>query len=62
MGFPVTKEREEVHCCRDIVEDRPVTLFLTPVITVYIRGFQDKGTSGECALMLLSDLQELDRE
>ena len=36
MGFPVTKEREEVQCWRDIVEDRTVVRFLAPVITDYI--------------------------
>ncbi len=62
MGFPVTKDREEVQYWRDIVEDRTVVLFLVPVITVYIRGLQDKGTGGECVHMILSDLEELDRE
>ena len=62
MGFPVTQEREEVQCWRDIVEDRPVARFLAPVITAYIRGLQDKGTGGEGAHMLLPDLEELDRE
>ena len=62
MGFPITKEREEVQCWWDIVEDRTVSRFLAPVITTYIRGLQDKGTGGECARMLLSDLEELDRE
>ena len=62
MGFPVTKEGEEVQCCRDIVEDRTVTRFLAQVITDYIRGLKDKGTGGECVHMLLSDLEELDRE
>ena len=32
------------------------------MITDYIRGFQDNGTGGECVHMLLSDLEELDRE
>jgi ribonuclease HI len=62
MGFPVTKEREEVQCWRDIVEDRTVARFLAPVITAYIRGLQGEGAGGECARMLLSDLEELDRE
>ena len=44
------------------MEDRTVARFLAPVITTYIRGLQDKGTGGECARMLLSDLEELDRE
>ena len=47
MGFPVTQEREEVQCWQDIVDHRPVARFLSPVITTYIRGFQDTGTSGE---------------
>ena len=58
MGFPVTKEREEVQCWRDIVEDRTVARFLAPVITAYIRGLQGKGTGGECDRMFLSDLEE----
>ena len=35
---------EEVHCWRDIEEDRPVARFLAPVITAYICGLQNKGT------------------
>ena len=44
IGLPVTQEREEVQCWRNIVEDRPVARFLATVITAYIRGLQDKGT------------------
>ena len=44
------------------MEDRTVPRFLAPVITTYIRELQDKGTGGECTRMLLSDLEELDRE
>ena len=44
------------------MEDRTVARFLVPVITAYIRGLQDKGAGGECVRMLLSDLEELDRE
>ena len=62
MGFSVTKEREEVQCWRDIVEDRTVDRFLAPVITTYIRELQEKGAGGECARMFLSDLEELDRD
>ena len=57
MGFPVTKEREEVQCWRDIVEDRTVSRFLAPVISAYIRGLQGEGAGGECTRMLLSDLE-----
>jgi hypothetical protein len=59
MGFPVTQERQEVQCWRDIVKDRPVARFLALVITAYIRGLQDKGTGGD---MLLPELEVLDRE
>ena len=44
------------------MEDRPVSRFLAPVITDYIRGLQDKGTGGEVDHMLLPDLEELDME
>ena len=55
----VTQEREEVQCWWDIVEDRPVSHFLAPVITDYIRGLQDKGTGGEGTHMILLDLEDL---
>ena len=38
MGFPVTKEREEVQCWWDIVEDRTVSRFRASVITAYMEG------------------------
>ena len=53
MGFPVTQERGEVQCWRDVVEDRPVVRFLASVITDYIREVLDKGTGGEDSHMLL---------
>ena len=62
MGFPVTQERGEVQCWRDIVENRPVARFLAPVITDYIREVQDKETSGEGPHRLLPELEELEGE
>jgi hypothetical protein len=62
MGLPVTQESGEVQCCRDIVEDRPVTRFLAPVITDYIRKTQDKSIGGEGSHRLLPELEALDRK
>ena len=62
MGFPVTRERGEVQYWWDIVEDRPVVHFLTPVITDYIREVQDKIIGGEGSHTFLPDLEVLDRE
>jgi hypothetical protein len=44
------------------VEDRPVTRFLTLVITDYIREVQDKGIGGKDSYTLLPNLEMLDRE
>jgi hypothetical protein len=64
MGFPVTQEREEVHCW--CVEDRPVVFFLTSVITDCIRELQDEGkgpvTVTRVSKCVFLDLEVLDRE
>ncbi len=44
------------------MEDRPVTRFLAPVITDYIRKTQDKNIGGEGSHGLLPELEALDRE
>jgi hypothetical protein len=44
------------------MEDRPVSRFLAPVITDYIREVQDKETSGEVPHRLLPESEELEGE
>ncbi len=60
--LPNQNTLDEVQCWWDVVEERPVTRILAPVITAYIRGLQNMGTCGEGVQMLLPDWEILNRE